>query len=278
MPDFSAIISSSLILIMNDLVAAIRNAPQKPALMTHVVAGFPGLRESSEIVNMMSENGADVIEIQIPFSDPVADGVTMQRCNELALEQGFHVNEAFETAYTLSQKLTQPLLFMTYYNIVFKRGVDVFCKDAKTAGVHGVIVPDMPFDEEHNEHFLQACRDYRLDWIPVVSPLTSEDRIQKLSEYAGGFWYVVSRTGVTGVRGDFSSSAEQTIQIIRKYSDLPVSLAFGVSKPEHLSKIGKIADMAVVGSAVQNIFLREEKLFGENLNDAAEFLKDLREY
>lgn len=244
--------------------------------MTHVVAGFPSVEKSQKIVEMMDAQGADVIEIQIPFSDPVADGPTMMRCNELSLERDFVVNNAFEMAKNLTQKISAPLLFMTYYNIVFQRGVEKFCKEAKNAGIAGVIVPDMPIDEEKNEGFLAACKKNNLAWIPVVSPITDEKRIQELVKYADGFWYVVSRAGVTGTQETFSHAAEKQIQWIRRYSDLPVALAFGVSKKEHLEAIGKDANMAVIGSAIQNIFLQEENGFQENLEEAKEFLGSLR--
>ncbi len=255
---------------------AITNASTKPALMTHVVAGFPGKDESKRIIEMMA-NVADVIEIQIPFSDPVADGPTMMKCNEKALDFGFKVDDAFTMASDLKDIIKTPLLFMTYFNIVFKRGVEQFCKDAKAAGIKGVIIPDMPIDEEHNEHFLQACNDHELDWVPVISPITPAERIEKMAKYAGGFWYAVSRTGVTGARDEFSAQTASQIEEIKKHSDLPVSLAFGVSKAEHVTAIGELADMAVVGSAVQNIFLRDEFGFEENLAEAEQFLRGLRE-
>lgn len=255
--------------------------------MTHVVAGFPSIKESQKIVEMMDTNGADVIEIQIPFSDPVADGPTMMRCNELSLERGFVVDNAFEMAKNLtkdsssgeeaSQKIMAPLLFMTYYNIVFQRGVEVFCKEAKEAGISGLIIPDIPIEEEKNEGFFATCRKHNLAWIPVVSPVTSEERIRELTKYANGFWYVVSRAGVTGAQENFSHAAEKQIQWIRMHSDLPVALAFGVSKKEHLQAIAKDADMAVIGSAVQNIFLQEENKFDKNLKQAEEFLCGVRE-
>lgn len=249
-----------------------------PALMTHVVAGFPSVEESKEIVKMMDASGADVIEIQIPFSDPVADGPTMQRCNELALERGFKVAQAFEMAAELRKEIKAPLLFMTYYNIIHKYGGDEFCKAANKAGIQGFIVPDMPVDEEPHESFLSSCKAHELDWIPVVSPLTSEARIQELSKYAGGFWYLVSRTGVTGVRADFSDETKEQIVNIKKHSDLPIAMAFGVSKPSHVVQIGHAASMAVVGSYIQNTFLEEEKPFQKRMQEAQEKLEQLRHY
>ena len=242
--------------------------------MTHVVAGFPSKDESEDIVRMMARVGADAIEIQIPFSDPVADGPTMMECNEQSLARGFAVDDAFLMAKQLSaEKGIPPLFFMTYYNIVFQRGVKRFCKEAKEAGIFGLIVPDMPIDEEKHEGFLAACKDNHLAWIPVVSPITSCNRLSALSKYANGFWYVVSQSGVTGVRDRFSHAASSQIQWIREHSSLPIALAFGVSAKEHVRAVATDADMAVIGSAVQNFFLRSEHSFSCNLHDAEAFLR-----
>lgn len=260
---------------MSSLRNVFQNTAQKPLLMTHVVGGFPNLEESKEIVRMMDEV-TDVIEIQIPFSDPVADGPTMQRCNELAIERGFHVDDAFQMARELSGEISTPLLFMTYYNIVYKRGADRFCQEAKEAGVQGLIVPDMPLEEEANEHFFYSCKKHDLAPIFVLSPLTTAERIQQLSDYAEGFWYAVSRTGTTGAQESFSTSIAEQAETIRSVSNLPVAFAFGVSKPEHLEQIGAVGDMAVVGSAVQNVFLQEKRPFAERLKEAKTFLLNLR--
>ncbi len=244
--------------------------------MTHVVAGFPGRKESQKIVLMMDSVGADVIEMQIPFSDPVADGPTMMKCNELSLKRGFRVSQAFEMMKEMKDEVSAKLLFMTYFNIVFTHGIEDFCREAKQAGASGLIVPDMPVEEEKYNHFLELCAQYELDWIPVVSPITPQERIAQMSSYAGGFWYVVSRLGVTGASDTFSHSTQQQIKYIQKYSSLPISLAFGVSKKQHVQKIGSLVDMAVIGSAVQNIFLQEENDFEQNLREAELFLLSLR--
>jgi tryptophan synthase alpha subunit len=254
----------------------IQNAKKKPALMTHAVAGFPNKEKAEQIIMMMDSAGADVIEIQIPFSDPVADGPTMMECNERSIQQGFRVKDAFDTARKISKKISAPLLFMTYFNIVYKKGIQTFCQEAKESGMSGIIIPDMPIEEEQHEGLIKECIKQDLAWIPVVSPITPKERIQEIARYANGFWYVVSRTGVTGIRNEFSQSAKEQIDSIRKYSPLPTALAFGVSNSEHIQKIKKYADMAVIGSAVQDIFLQKEKKFPHNLEQAKTFLKSLR--
>jgi len=240
--------------------------------MTHAVAGFPSLAESAEIVRMM-DSVADLIEIQIPFSDPVADGPTMMSANEQSLENGFRVEYAFEMAKALSAEIPTPLLFMTYYNIVFCRGVARFCREAAEAGISGLIIPDMPIEEEFSEHFFAECKKNGLAPILVVSPITPEERIQKLAQYARGFWYAVSRTGTTGIRDEFNSG--DICEKIRKYSDLPIALAFGISRPEHLTEVSKKAEMAVIGSATMQYFF-QKKPFAENKSDARAFLQNLR--
>jgi len=252
----------------------IRTSPQKPALMTHVVAGFPSIKESEEIVKMMDEV-VDIIEIQIPFSDPVADGKTMERCNEIALEQGFRVDDAFVMAKRLSKKVSTPLLFMTYYNIVYKRGVENFCREAKESGIVGLIVPDFPMEEEDRDHFFAQCKKYDLAPILVLSPSVTEERIIELSSYADGFWYAVSRSGTTGAKSTLSDNIFVQSKKIKKHSDLPIAFAFGVSQKSHLEKIAEAGDMAVVGSAVQNIFLQKNS-FDQNLQEAKTFLLSLR--
>lgn len=256
------------------LTQTIQNSSQKPALMTHVVAGFPSIKKSEEIVEMMDEI-ADVIEIQIPFSDPVADGKTMERCNEIALEQGFRVDDAFAMAKSLSQKVSTPLLFMTYYNIIYKKGVENFCREAKECGIVGLIVPDFPLEEEDRDHFFAQCKKYNLAPILVLSPSVTEERIIELSSYVDGFWYAVSRSGTTGAQSTLSNNIFVQSEKIKKHSDLPVAFAFGVSQKSHMEKIAKAGDMAVVGSAVQNIFLQKEP-FHQNLQEAKDFLLSLR--
>lgn len=240
--------------------------------MTHAVAGFPNLAESADVVRMMS-GVADFIEIQIPFSDPVADGPTMMSANEQSLENGFRVEHAFEMAKALITEVSTPILFMTYYNIVFCRGVARFCREAAAVGISGLIIPDMPVEEEFSEHFFAECEHNGLAPILVVSPITPEERIQKLAQYARGFWYAVSRTGTTGIRDEFDSG--DIVEKIRKYSNLPIALAFGISRPEHLTQVAKKAEMAVVGSATMQYFFQKNS-FSENLRAAEIFLKNLR--
>src|SRR5258708_27751991 len=148
-------------------------------LMTHVVIGYPSLEETNSLVKAMVESGADFVELQIPFSDPLADGPTIMRACEESLRNGTKVSDAFAVMKVLSQEVSIPLLFMAYYNTVFTYGVQKFCRDAKEVGASGLIVPDMPIEEEKNEHFFKYCKKYNLHNIQVISPASTDDRLRK---------------------------------------------------------------------------------------------------
>ena len=169
-------------------------------LMTHVIVGYSSLEETIMLVETMVASGVDVIELQIPFSDPLADGPTIMRACEESLANGTKVKDAFMVMKTVSGKVSIPLLFMAYYNTVFRYGVETFCKDAKTAGAAGLIVPDMPIDEEQEEHFMRYCKKYDLHNIHVISPASTDERLKKNAAVADGFVYCTARQGITGAK------------------------------------------------------------------------------
>ena len=173
---------------------------KKIKLMTHVVIGYPTLNDTIKLVKTMAENGVDFIELQIPFSDPLADGSIIMRACEKSLENGTKVADAFMVMKKLSSQVAIPLLFMAYYNNVFKYGVEKFCRDAEDAGAYGLIVPDMAIDEESEEHFLENCKKYSLHNIQVISPASTDDRLEKNDEVANGFVYCTARQGITGTQ------------------------------------------------------------------------------
>lgn len=255
---------------MNNLSEKIKKSTGK-SLMTHVVMGFPSLEKSLEIVKMMDDLGVPVIELQLPFSDPIADGKTMMTCNTEALKNNISIDDIFSEIKKLNTKTD--LVIMTYYNIVFTRGVKKFCKEIADMSIKGVIIPDMPIDEEDDEKFISECKKNNIAWIPVVSPITTEDRIKKISNFVDGFWYVVSRRGITGVQGNFQNQSSDQIGFIKKYSKKPISLAFGVSSKKDVEYINSIADMAVIGSYIQNIFLNNNN-FDEALKKAKSEIYD----
>lgn len=224
-------------------------------IMTHLVAGYPSLKMTEALTLAMVESGVSFIEIQIPFSDPVADGPTISIANKVALDNGTTPKDAFKLMHRLKAKGVKiPLLFMTYYNILFAYGLEKFCKDAKAAGVYGFIVPDIPPDEEPNEHYLAICKKYGLHAIQIVSPLTSRQRMKEIAQVASGFIYCVSTTGKTGARGTLDMDAIRYVDTLRKYTKLPLALGFGISNRQQVEQALEKADIAVIGSKLIQVF------------------------
>ena len=240
-------------------------------LMTHVVVGYPSLRETIELVKLMERSGVDFVELQIPFSDPLADGPTIMKACEASLKTGIKVKDAFEIARKLSEQVKIPLLFMAYYNTVFKYGTKKFCQDAKKAGISGLIVPDIPIEEEENEHFMQYCNDVGLHHIRVISPASTDERLTKNSKVANGFVYFTARQGITGAKNTLDPKLISHLKKVRNVFKVPIAVGFGISKPEHVQAIKPYADIAIVGSAIIDIinsgknYLKEVELFLQNL-------------
>lgn len=242
-------------------------------LMTHVVIGYPSLDATVQIVKAMAQNGADFIELQIPFSDPLADGVTIMRACEKSLENGTKVKDAFIVAKKLSSEVSLPLLFMAYFNTVFKYGIERFIMDSKQAGISGLIVPDMPIDEEANEHFFSACKKFNLYNIQVISPASTDKRLKKNAKIASGFVYCTARQGITGVKDELSPDLTSYLKKVRSFFSIPIAVGFGISKKEHVQSLSKHADIAVVGSAIIDI-INTSKPF-EIEQNVAKFLGNL---
>jgi tryptophan synthase alpha chain len=243
-------------------------------LMTHVVVGYPSLEQTVCLVKTMAENRVDFIELQIPFSDPLADGPTIMRACEKSLENGTKVKDAFTVMKQCTDQVSIPILFMAYYNTVFNYGVEKFCKDAKEAGASGLIVPDMPLDEEDEEHFYKFAKQYGLNTIQVISPASTESRLKRNAESANGFVYCTAKQGITGAQTHLDPNLSAYLQRIKPYFSVPVAVGFGISKKEHLDQLKLYADIAVVGSAVIDIInnTRTENLPGR----VADFLRSLR--
>jgi len=222
-------------------------------LMTHVVLGYPTLEDTVKIVKAMARQGVDFIELQIPFSDPLADGPTIMRACEQSLKNGTKVTDAFEIMKSLSSEVNTPLLFMAYYNTVFKYGTEKFCHDAEAAGISGLIVPDMSIDEEQEEHFFACCRRYHLANIQVVSPISSNERLKKNAQLATGFVYCASRLGITGVKDELDPHLLSFLTKARSIFSVPLAVGFGISKREHLQALLSHADIAIVGSAIIDV-------------------------
>lgn len=222
-------------------------------LMTHVVVGYPTLDATVGLVKTMEQAGVDFVELQIPFSDPLADGPTIMKTCEQALKNGVKVKDAFTLAKKLSKEVSVPLFFMAYYNTVFTYGVKRFCKDAKAAGISGLIVPDMPLEEEASEHFSASALHHGLHVIRVISPASNENRLKKNAAVAKGFVYCTARQGITGAKDTLDPSLASYLKKVRRHFAIPLAVGFGISKKEHVQSLRGQADIAVVGSALIDV-------------------------
>lgn len=243
-------------------------------LMTHVVVGYPSLEVTESLVKVMEDAGADFIELQVPFSDPLADGPTIMRACEKALENGVKVKDAFELASRLTKQVKIPILFMAYYNTVFKYSTKRFCKDAKSVGISGLIIPDIPLEEERQEHFIKYCKAAGLKNIRVVSPVSTRDRLKKNAKIASGFIYCTARQGITGTQKGLDLKILLFLETVKKYFNIPIAVGFGISNKERVEIIRPYADIAIIGSAIIDVINNSEK--DEVEENIKNFLDSLR--
>lgn len=230
---------------MSRIQQAFRN---KKALVTFLTCGDPDLETTKKIVREMAAAGADLIELGIPFSDPMAEGPIIQAANARALSSGVTTDQIFELVRSLRNDVTIPLAFMTYANIVFSYGTERFLQHAADAGIDGLILPDVPFEEKAD--FAPACRAYGIDFISLIAP-TSQDRITMIAKEAEGFLYCVSSLGVTGVRDQITCDIESMMRQVREANpEIPCAVGFGISKPEQAREMARFADGVIVGSAI----------------------------
>jgi tryptophan synthase alpha chain len=226
-------------------------AGKHPGLVAYVTAGDPDLSHTADILVALAANGADVIEVGIPFSDPLADGPVIQRASERALASGATLRGALRMIRDTRSRIAAPIVLFTYANPVLRMGEAAFVKEAADAGVDGVLVLDLPVEEAGP--FRGRLVDADLDPIFLLSPTTSDARVRTSSSLGRGFLYVISRLGVTGARDRVATDAETLVRRIRAHSDLPLALGFGISRPEHVAEVGRWADAAVVGSALVTV-------------------------
>ena len=217
------------------------------AFIPFVTAGDPNLVTTEKLVLAMAEAGADLIELGIPFSDPVAEGVVIQRADERALASGTTTDRIFETVRNIRQKTDVPLAFMTYMNPIYVFGTDRFIKNCRNTGIDAVIVPDLPFEEKGE--LKPYCDKYGVALISLIAP-TSNERIAMIAREAEGFVYVVSSLGVTGVRSRIVTNLGEMIALVKAAKDIPCAVGFGISTPEQAKKIAAVADGVIVGSAI----------------------------
>ena len=224
-------------------------------LMTHIVMGYPSFEDSFEIVKQMVEAGVDLMEFQLPFSEPMADGPVILKANQKALENGSTVQKCFEFAQKVSNEFSIPFLFMSYANLLFKYGMDQFSDQMARSNLKGAIVPDLPPEEA--EDYIRAMKKNNLDPIYIFSPETSDERLEYLSSFASGFVYCLARKGVTGRKTAFSDDLDTYLSRCRKATNLPLAVGFGVKEKADIEYLKGKADIAVIGS--QTIRIVEEK-------------------
>ena len=223
----------------------------RPGLVTYVTAGDPDLARSAEILKALDRAGADVLEVGVPFSDPLADGPVIQRATERALAAGGSLRASLSLVRKVRQDVAAPIVLFSYANPMMRMGVERFASEAASAGVQGVLALDLPIEEAEDFHRVLAAAG--LDTIFLLSPTTTEERIRKAARLGRGFLYGISRLGVTGARDRVADGAEALVRRIRSQTSLPIALGFGISRPEHVAEVGTYADAAVVGSALVSL-------------------------
>ena len=223
----------------------------RTGLVTYVTAGDPDLQRSADIIKRLDQAGADVLEIGVPFSDPLADGPVIQRATERALAAGVTLSQVLAMLRTLRPSITAPIVIFSYANPILRMGLDRFVTEAKAAGIDGVLTLDMP--PEEGEMFRAAFAAAGIDTIFLLSPTTTVERIRRAAALGSGFLYGISRLGVTGMRDNVDASARELATRVKAETVMPLALGFGISRPEHVRSIGEFADAAVVGSALVNV-------------------------
>jgi tryptophan synthase alpha chain len=226
-------------------------ADRRPGLVTYTTAGDPDLPQSAGILEALDRAGADVLEVGVPFSDPLADGPVIQRAAERALAAGSNLGAALEMIDGVRPRVTAPIVVFSYANPLVKMGIDVFARRAAAAGVEGVLALDLPIEEA--ERFRETLASRGLDTIFLLSPTTTDARIGRAAALGRGFLYGISRLGVTGARSAVAQGAEALVRRIRAQTSLPIAVGFGISRPEHVAEVTRYADAAVVGSSLVSL-------------------------
>ena len=234
------------------------------AFIAFITCGDPDLETTAACVRAAVRAGADLIELGIPFSDPTAEGPVIQEANERALKGGVTTDKVFDLAGQLRADVEVPMVFMTYANVVYSYGVERFCDKCVKAGIDGLILPDVPFEEK--DEFAPACRERDLSMISLIAP-TSESRVAKIAEFAEGFLYIVSSMGVTGVRSEITTDIGAMVKVVRENTSIPCAVGFGISTPEQAKKMADLSDGAIVGSAIV-------RLIAEHGRNAAAYVYD----
>ena len=240
------------------------------AFIPFITCGDPDLETTEKIVRAAAENGADLIELGIPFSDPTAEGPVIQAASLRALSGGVTTDKIFELVRRLRRDIEIPMVFMTYANVVFSYGSDKFISTCKEIGIDGLILPDLPFEEK--EEFLPYCKKYGVDLISLIAP-TSENRIAMICREADGFIYLVSSLGVTGTRSEITTDIDSIVSVIRENTDVPCAIGFGIATPEQAADMASKADGVIVGSAIIKLI---EKYGKDAAEHVGRYVKEMK--
>ena len=247
------------------------------AFIPFITCGDPDLATTAAAVRAAVANGADLVELGIPFSDPTAEGPVIQGANLRALTGGFKTEQAFELVRELRKDVAVPLVFMTYANVVFSYGAERFISTCREIGLDGLILPDLPYEEKGE--FLPLCRRFGVDLISLIAP-TSADRIGMIAGEAEGFLYIVSSLGVTGTRSEITTDLASIVKVVRDHTDIPCAIGFGISAPEQTRQMAEISDGAIVGSAIIKLLEKygkdSPKYIGEYVKMMKEAIADIK--
>jgi tryptophan synthase alpha chain len=241
------------------------------AFIAFLTCGDPCLEKTEELIVTIAENGASLIELGIPFSDPTAEGPVIENANLRALKTGVTTDKIFDMVARVQSRINIPLAFMTYANVVFSYGSERFIKKMADLGMAGLILPDVPFEEK--EEFVKICRKYDIDFISLIAP-TSEDRISMIAKESDGFVYCVSSLGVTGTRDNISADIDSMIAKVREATNTPTAIGFGISTPEQAKAMAAKADGVIIGSAIMKIIAKHGM---DSVPHVAEYIKSIRD-
>ena len=253
---------------MSNIGKAFKNGK---AFIPFITCGDPDLETTAAAVKAMVENGADLIELGIPFSDPTAEGPVIQGANIRALSGGITTDKIFEFVKELRRDVTIPMVFMTYANVVFSYGAERFISTCKDIGIDGLILPDLPYEEK--EEFLPICHKSGVNLVSLIAP-TSENRIAMIAKEAEGFLYIVSSLGVTGTRSEIKTDLASIVKVVRQNTSIPCAIGFGISTPQQAKKMADISDGAIVGSAIIKLI---EKYGKDSPKYVGEYVKSMKD-
>ena len=253
---------------MSNIAKAFANGK---AFIAFLTCGDPDLATTAAAVRAAVQNGADLIELGVPFSDPTAEGPVIQGANLRALQGGVTTDQIFDFVRELRKDVAVPMVFMTYANVVFSYGAEQFISTCRDIGIDGLILPDIPFEEK--DEFQPICKKYGVDLISLIAP-TSQNRIAMIAKEAEGFLYIVSSLGVTGTRSEIETDLSEMVKLVRENANIPCAIGFGISTPEQAKQMADIADGAIVGSAIVKLLEKHGKDAPRYIGEYVKSMKD----